>query len=128
MAKRKRTGFLEDLFDIAALIFIGLHQYAATPAPVTTDVAHAGGMVVTQMFKTLASIGQWLIPLAFLIGAAVIDGRHQPPCKPPPARYATRPWSSAWRAKGRTRASRSGAAAIIPKPSAAARGRLPSAR
>jgi len=90
MAKRKRTGFLEDLFDIAALlpwwldvviatlIFIGLHQYAATPAPVTTDIAHVGGMVVTQMLKTLASIGQWLIPLAFLIGAAVSAWkRHQ---------------------------------------------------
>ena len=90
MAKRKRTGILEDLFDIAALlpwwldvviaalIFVGLHQYAATPAPVTTDIAHAGGMVVTQTLKTLASIGQWLIPLAFLIGAGVSAWkRHQ---------------------------------------------------
>ena len=90
MSKRKRTGLLEDLLDlaallpwwldvvIAALIFIGLHRYVAAPVPVSTDIAHAGGMVVTQMFKTLASIGQWLIPLAFLIGAGVSAWkRHQ---------------------------------------------------
>ena len=66
MSKRKRTGLLEDLLDLAALlpwwldvviavlIFIGLHRYVAAPVPVSTDIAHAGGMVVTQMFKTLA--------------------------------------------------------------------------
>lgn len=90
MAKRKNSDVLEDLFNIAAilpwwldvvvatLIFVGLHIYAATPAPVATDIAHAGGMVVMQMFKALANIGQWLIPLAFLIGAGVSAWkRHQ---------------------------------------------------
>jgi hypothetical protein len=45
----------------------------------------------------------------------------------PPARFATHPWFSAWRAKAQTRASRSGAAATLLKPSAEAHGRSLSA-
>ena len=62
----------------AALVFIGLHQYTATPAPVVTSTAQLSGAVSTQVFKAFASIGQWLIPLAFLIGAGVSAWkRHQ---------------------------------------------------
>ena len=90
MAKRKRTGLLEDLLDLAALlpwwldvviavlIFISLHRYAAAPVAVSTDIAQAGNIASAQFFKALANIGQWLLPLAFLIGAGVSAWkRHQ---------------------------------------------------
>jgi restriction system protein len=103
MSKRKRTGLLEDIFDLAALlpwwldvviavlIFIGLHRYAAAPVPVSTDIAQAGNIASAQFIKALANIGQWLIPLAFLIGAGVSAWkRHQRNCSRKPLRQTAR--------------------------------------
>ena len=82
MAKRRKTGVLEDLFEIAAMLpwWVGLilavvtywtlHHYAA--AEVSTSVAQGqlGQFVTGQFTKTLASVGQYLIPGALVVGAA----------------------------------------------------------
>ena len=82
MAKRRKTGVLEDLFEIAAMLpwWVGLilavvtywtlHHYAA--AEVSTSVAQGqlGQFVTGQFTKTLASVGQYLIPGALVVRAA----------------------------------------------------------
>ena len=81
MAKKK-TGLLEDLFDIAtkfpwwvgcalAVVAYGvLHRYAATEAVTTAVPGQVGQLVISVFTKTLASVGQYLIPIVLLAGAA----------------------------------------------------------
>lgn len=81
MARKKKQSILEDLIGIAALlpwwvgvllaliIYLTLHHFATVVAPVTSE--NMGTVAVNQIWKTLAMIGQYLVPLAFLIGAAI---------------------------------------------------------
>jgi restriction system protein len=82
MARRRNSAF-EDLIEIAASLpwwlslslaavsYVVMHYYAGVPVPVITDTKQLGSMVTGQMIKTLATFGQYLVPLAFGIGAAV---------------------------------------------------------
>lgn len=90
MARRKKQSPFEDLIDIAAMLpwwagllvaliaYFVLHHYAsAVVAPVTSD-AQLSNVVTGQLGKTLAMIGQYLVPLAFIIGAGMSAlGRHK---------------------------------------------------
>lgn len=81
---RKRTGVFEDLIDVAAMLpwwlgvvlalvsYLLLHHYAALPpAPAPTDLAHLTSGIQNTFIVTLSSIFQYVVSLAFLIGAGV---------------------------------------------------------
>lgn len=82
MAKRKNDSALEALFELATLLpwWAGvllavvayglLHQYAIAPAPTQGAPGQIGDMVAGQLFKALATFGQYLVPIALLGGAA----------------------------------------------------------
>ena len=86
---RKNTSVLEDLMDITAqlpwkagivlavIAYFVLH-YFATTAPLTTNPAELKAMGKTLgdgmaqgIWTTVASILQYVVPLAFLVGAGV---------------------------------------------------------
>lgn len=79
---RKKTGFFEDLFEIAfklpwwvgviaaAITFAIFHFGASTELPKITGTHGLGNAVVEQVWITLASVLQWLVPFALLVGAA----------------------------------------------------------
>lgn len=82
MGRKQRSGVLEDLFEIAALLpwwvgvglavvaYLILHHYATVEIPMTTKPGQVGEMVGRNMIKTVAYFFQYLMPLAFLAGAA----------------------------------------------------------
>lgn len=77
MARKRKSNAFEDLFEIASLMpwwvgcalamvsYLVLHRYAATVVSATAP----GQMVVGTVTKTLASIGQVVIPLALIAGS-----------------------------------------------------------
>ena len=87
---RKKPSPFEDLIGIAALLpwwvgvllalitYFVLHYFAtAVVAPPMTP-GHMGPAVAYQFGKVLALYGQYLVPLAFLIGAgSSAYGRHK---------------------------------------------------
>ncbi len=87
MARRKKQSLLEDLIEITAMLpwwvgvllapiaYLVLHHYAtAEVAP----VARLAANVVGQIGKMLAMVGQYLIPVALIIGAGISAyGRHK---------------------------------------------------
>ncbi len=80
---KKKTGVLEDLFGIAttfpwwmgcvlAIVAYGvLHQFAAAEAATSTVPGQVGQLVIGTFIQTLASVGQYVIPIPLLAGAAV---------------------------------------------------------
>ena len=82
VAKRRRTELLEDLLEIAAMLpwWVGLilavltywplHHYASAEVPASVAPGQLGQLVTGQFIKTLASVGQYLIPGALAVGAA----------------------------------------------------------
>lgn len=85
MARRRKTSFFEDLFDIACRLpwwagaalagvsYLGLHHLAVAPldppAVVGGQVSMLGEHVVRQVVRALAAVAQYLVPLAFGAGA-----------------------------------------------------------
>ena len=81
MARRKRSGALDDLFAIAAkapwqvsaglavVSFLLLHAIAAQEPTAVTSTKDLGAVAARTMFTTLASIGQFVVPLIFIGGA-----------------------------------------------------------
>jgi restriction system protein len=82
MARRRQSTF-EDLIDVAAMFpwwvgvvlalvsYPGLHAVATMPNTVPADLKGMGQFAGRQLWITLASIFQWALPAAFLIGAAI---------------------------------------------------------
>jgi restriction system protein len=84
MARRKESPF-EDLIEIAALMpwwvgvglagvsYLILHSVASMSVsnPNPTDVKALGQFAGRQLWIGFASIFQWVVPIAFLIGAAL---------------------------------------------------------
>lgn len=78
---RKSRGFVDDIFEIASrlpwwagimlavLSYFLLHRYAVAEIAVNVKPAQLGQMVTAQLFKALASIGQYLLPFLLLAGA-----------------------------------------------------------
>lgn len=89
MARRKQN-LVEDLIDaasklpwwmdvvLAIVAYLWLHSIAATEVTAVTQPGQMGQIVSQTLFKTLATIGQYLLPFAFLVGAAMSAyGRHK---------------------------------------------------
>lgn len=85
MARSRQSGLFTDLLEIAsklpgqgslglsALIFLALHglSVAFAAAPKATTVADMGGIVIHQGVYVGAMFLQFVVPPAFLVGAAV---------------------------------------------------------
>lgn len=89
MARRKQNLF-EDLIDITSKLpwwagvvfaiaaYLWLHAIAASEVTAVVQPGKMGDFVGQTLFKTLASVGQYLLPVAFLVGAAMSAiGRHK---------------------------------------------------
>ena len=82
MARRKQN-FVDDLIEItskppwwvgvvlAIAAYIWLHSSAASEVTAVVQPGKMGDFVGQTLFKTLASVGQYLLPFAFLVGAAM---------------------------------------------------------
>jgi len=90
MARTRKTGLVEDLLELgaalplwlslvlAAVAYGILRSYALAVVPPVTVPGQLGEMVVQQMVKTLAAVGQYLVPLLLLIGALIsVLGRRK---------------------------------------------------
>lgn len=84
----RRTGLLDDLMEIsvrlpwwagvalAVVSYLGLHAVAGISAPNPTAPGQMGDFMQRQLFKTFASVLQYIVPLALLVGAAVSYARR----------------------------------------------------
>ncbi|MDP1644948.1 MAG: restriction endonuclease [Thiobacillus sp.] len=82
MARRKQNLF-EDVIEITSKLpwwvgvvlaiaaHIWLHSVAASEVTAVAQSGRMGDFVGQTLFKTLASVGQYLLPFAFLVGAAM---------------------------------------------------------
>lgn len=80
---RRRQNLIEDLIEIssklpwwagsllAVVTYVWLHGVAATEVTAVVQPGRMGDLVGQTLFKMLASVGQYLLPLAFLVGAAM---------------------------------------------------------
>lgn len=83
MARKRKQSPFEDLIEIAALLpwwagvllaliaYLLLHHYATATITTPTAPGQMGAFVANQLWKTLATFGQYLLPLAFVIGAGL---------------------------------------------------------
>ena len=83
MARKRKQGAFEDLIDIAAMLpwwvgvllaliaYFALHHYANVVVVPAASVAQMGNVIASQIGKTLAMFGQYLVSFAFLIGAGI---------------------------------------------------------
>ena len=79
---RKKTSPAEDLMDVVAMLpwwagvllagaaYFALHHVASQPVAVTMQPGQVGAMVTQTLWRTLATIGQYLLPILRLAGAA----------------------------------------------------------
>lgn len=90
MARKKKESGLDMLINIAAMLpwwggvllavtaYFVLHHYAAAVVAPVVSSAQVGHVVVNQIGKSLAMIGQYLLPFAFLVGAGISAyGQHK---------------------------------------------------
>lgn len=82
MARRKQNIF-DDLIGITSKLpwwagvvlamaaYVWLHSVATSEVTAVAQPGKLGDFVGQTLFKTLASVGQYLLPLAFLVGAAI---------------------------------------------------------
>jgi restriction system protein len=84
MARRNRSTVLEDVIQLVAKLpwwlgvflalisYLWLHNVASQPiVPPPTDLKHVGDMVTSQIWRTLATYLQYIIPFACIIGAGI---------------------------------------------------------
>ncbi len=88
MARRK-TSAAEDLLDITARLpwWVGvglaiaaytlLHHVASREIPVPTQSRQMGEFAATQIYKAVATFGQFILPIILLIGAAASAWRRR---------------------------------------------------
>lgn len=87
---RKKTGLFADLVGIAAVMpwwggvalavtaYLVIHPFAGMDVGTATRVGDMGVVATKQIYKTLAMIGQYLLPAAFLVGALIsVIGRQK---------------------------------------------------
>jgi restriction system protein len=64
--------------SLAVVIYVWLHHVATQPIPPATDLKSIGASVGIQLWQTLAMFGQYIVPVACLMGAGLSAyGRHQ---------------------------------------------------
>lgn len=83
MARHKKTSPLEDVIEIVSLLpwwagvvlalvfYFWLHHVAAQPTVAPTDLKQMGSFVGGQLWRTLATFLQYVIPFACLIGSGI---------------------------------------------------------
>lgn len=83
MARRSKSSFFEDLTELASLLpwkigiaiavvsYLGLHYVASMTIVATTDVSQMGANTGKQIYITMALFMQYIIPIAFLVGAGL---------------------------------------------------------
>lgn len=83
MARKRNQGAFEDLTDIIALLpwwvgvalaavsYFWLHSVALAPLPVATQPGQMGAMLSQTFYRSLASVGQYLLPFICLFGAVL---------------------------------------------------------
>jgi restriction system protein len=90
MVRKRNQSPFEDMIEVFAMLpwwagvllaFIAyfiLHHYATAEVVQPASGAQLGANIASQLGKTLAMFGQYLLPLAFLIGASISAyGRHR---------------------------------------------------
>lgn len=90
MARKRKQSTFEDLIEITAMFpwwagvllaliaYFVLHHYTIAEVAQTVKPGQMGNFVVNQLGKTFATFGQYLLPIAFLIGAGISAyGRHK---------------------------------------------------
>ena len=82
MVRRKQNP-IEDLIEITSKLpwwvgvglaiaaYVWLHSVATSEVTAVAQPGKMGELVTQTLFKTLASFGQYLLPFAFLVGAAM---------------------------------------------------------
>lgn len=82
MARRRKTSPAEDLFELVAMLpwwagvalavasYVILHGLAGQEVTLATSAANAGAAVSGGLVKSLANVGQYLVPLICLFAAA----------------------------------------------------------
>ncbi len=80
---RRKQNLAEDLIEttskfpwwvglvLAVIAYAWLHSVAVSEVTAIVQPGRMGDFVGQTLFKTLASIGQYLLPLVFLVGAAM---------------------------------------------------------
>lgn len=88
MARRKKTNAADDLVDVVAMLpwwaglglamisYVLLHRVAAQVVVSPTQLGQMGSTVGQTIWKTFGSIGQYLVPLICLGGAAMSAWRR----------------------------------------------------
>jgi restriction system protein len=88
MARRK-TSLAEDVMDLVAMLpwwagvllaglfYFGLHHIASQPTAATVQLGQVGAMMTQTLWRTLASIGQYVLPIICLAGAATSAWRRR---------------------------------------------------
>ena len=88
MARRK-TSPVEDVMDLVAMLpwwagvllaglaYLALHHVASQPTAATVQPGQVGAMVTRTLWRTLASIGQYVLPILCLAGAGMSAWRRR---------------------------------------------------
>ena len=83
MARRKKTSAAEDLMDLVAMLpwwagvafalvlYVVLHRVASQQVATAIQPGQVGAMLTQALWKTLAGLGQYLLPLICLMGAGI---------------------------------------------------------
>jgi len=89
MARRKKTNPVEDLMDLMSMLpwwagvvlalvsYLLLHGIASQPVVVATQPGQMGAMFTQTLWKTLASVGQYVLPIICLAGASMSAWRRK---------------------------------------------------
>lgn len=89
MARRKKTSPAEDLMDLVAMLpwwagvglalasYLLLHGVASQPVVAVTQPGHMGAMLTQTLWKTFASVGQYVLPIICLAGAGMSAWRRK---------------------------------------------------
>jgi restriction system protein len=83
LARRRRTSPAEDVLEIvsmlpwwagvllAAVAYVTLRSFASQPLGVAAQPAQIGSMLTQSMWKALAGVGQYAVPILCIAGAAI---------------------------------------------------------
>jgi restriction system protein len=89
MARRGKTSPAEDIMDLVAMLpwwvgvmlalvsYLVLHSVASKHVVATAQPGQVGAMVTQSLWKTLASVGQYILPILCLAGAGMSAWRRR---------------------------------------------------
>lgn len=89
MARRKKTSVAEDLMDLVAMLpwwagmalalvgYLLLHAVASQAVVAATQPGQMGAMLTQSIWKAVASVGQYVLPIICLAGAGMSAWRRR---------------------------------------------------